>query len=197
MDKNADCEYDFIYLLSKNLLVQQPEALIVELQNKNIQAFERIYELYSENIFGVIYAVVLNEKDAEEILQDVFLKVWNKADTYSTKKGRFFTWILNIARNAAIDKTRSKAFKESQQNYNSSFYVDILEEKSNFSAKIDAIGIKKYIKALKPFCGKIIELLYFKGFTQKEASESLEVPLGTVKTRNRNCLKSLREIIKD
>lgn len=175
----------------------QPDALILELQNKNIKAFERIYALYSENIFGVIFAIVRDEKISEEILQDVFLKVWNNAEKYTSKKGRFFTWILNIARNAAIDKTRSKAYKNSYQNFSASFYVDILEEKSDFSAKIDAIGIKKYIKALKPFCKKVIDLLYFKGFTQKEAAESLEIPLGTVKTRNRTCLNGLRKILKD
>lgn len=173
----------------------QPDALILELQNKNVKAFERIYELYSENIFGVIYAIVRHEEISEEILQDVFVKVWNNCETYSPDKGRFFTWILNIARNAAIDKTRSKSFKGNKQNLNSFFYVDILEDKSDFSAKIDAIGIKKYIEVLKPVCKKIIDLLYFKGFTQKETSETLEIPLGTVKTRNRNCLNSLREIL--
>lgn len=173
----------------------QPDALILELQSKNLKAFEQIYNLYSENIFGVIFAIVQHEKISEEILQDVFIKVWNNAEKYSPTKGRFFTWLLNIARNAAIDEIRSKSFKKSNQNYNASFYVDILEEKSSFSSKIDAIGIKKYINTLKPFCKKIIDLLYFKGFTQKEASEKLEIPLGTVKTQNRNCLNSLREIL--
>lgn len=175
----------------------QPDALILELQNKNIKAFERIYELYSENIFGVIYAIVRHEETSEEILQDVFVKVWDSSGTYSPHKGRFFTWILNIARNAAIDKTRSKSFKSDRKNLSAFFYVDILEEKSNFSSKIDAIGIKKYIEVLKPICKKIIDLLYFKGFTQKETSEALEIPLGTVKTRNRNCLNNLREILNE
>jgi RNA polymerase sigma-70 factor (ECF subfamily) len=173
----------------------QPDALILELQNKNPNAFERIYEMYSESIFGIIHAIVRDKELSEEILQDVFLKVWDNAEKYSPDKGRFFTWLLNIARNAAIDKIRSKDYKQGRQNLNSYFYVDILEEKTSFSSKINAIGIKKYIKALKPFCKKIIDLLYFKGFTQKEASEELEIPLGTVKTRNRNCLNSLREIL--
>lgn len=175
----------------------QPDALILELQNKNMKAFERIYELYSESIFGVIFAIVHHEEISEEILQDVFIKVWDNAENYSPAKGRFFTWVLNIARNAAIDKTRSKSFKNDRQNLNSVFYVDILEEKSNFSAQVDAIGIKKYIEKLKPECKKIIDYLYFKGFTQKETSDALEIPLGTVKTRNRNCLNILRETLNE
>ncbi|SEL41693.1 RNA polymerase sigma-70 factor, ECF subfamily [Aquimarina amphilecti] len=173
----------------------QPKELINQLQQKNERAFQRIYEMYSENVLGVIYNILKDETLSEEVLQDVFVKVWNKADTYSEKKGRFFTWILNIARNAAIDKTRSTAFKNSKQNQNADFFVDILEEKSNFSSKVDAIGIKKYIEILEPICKKVIDLLFFKGFTQKEASEELDIPIGTIKTRNRICINKLREAL--
>lgn len=173
----------------------QPDGLIAEFQSKNPKAFERIYERYSESTFGVIYSVVKDKHIAEEVLQDVFLKIWDNAESYNSSKGRFFTWILNIARNAAIDKTRSKAFKNKQKNLTAEYFVDIIEEKTSLSNKVDAIGIKKYIKALKPYCKKIINLLYFQGFTQAEASEELDMPLGTIKTRNRNCINKLRDIL--
>jgi len=173
----------------------QPDGLIAELQNKNPKAFERIYERYSESLFGVIYNIVRDKHLAEEILQDVFIKIWNNSEAYNSSKGRFFTWALNIARNASIDKTRSKAFKNKKKNLTADFYVDILEEKNSFSSSIDAIGIKKYIKVLKPYCKQIIELLYFKGYTQAETAEELDTPLGTIKTRSRNCIQSLRDIL--
>jgi len=173
----------------------QPTELISQLQQKNEKAFQRIYEMYSENVFGIINTILRDKDLSEEVLQDVFVKVWNKADSYSEKKGRFFTWILNIARNAAIDKTRSVAFKNSQQNQTADYFVDILEEKSNFGSKMDAIGIKKYIDILEPICKKVIHLLFFKGFTQKEASEELDIPIGTIKTRNRICINKLREVL--
>ncbi len=173
----------------------QPTELIYQLQQKNEKAFQKIYEMYSDNTFGVINTIIKDETISEEILQDVFIKIWNNAGSYSEKKGRFFTWVLNIARNAAIDKTRSKSFKNSQKNQDAKYFVDILEEKSSFSHKIDAIGIKKYINVLEPLCKKVIDLLFFKGFTQKEASEELEIPLGTIKTRNRICINKLREIL--
>lgn len=173
----------------------QPDALIIEMQKKNPQAFERIYQRYSESTFGIIYSIIRDKDISEEILQDVFIKIWNKADTYSAEKGRFFTWVLNIARNAAIDKIRSKDFKNMGKNLTTDYFVDILEDDSNLSTKTDAIGIQKYIDILKPFCKQIIDLLYFKGFTQKEASEELEIPLGTIKTRNRSCINTLRKIL--
>ncbi|WP_405199004.1 RNA polymerase sigma factor [Christiangramia sp. LLG6405-1] len=173
----------------------QQDGLILELQNGNQRAFERIYELYSESVYGIIFSIV-NDKDiAEEILQDVFLKIWNNASSYNSSKGRFFTWILNIARNASIDQLRSKRHKNSQKNLTADNFVDILESKSNFSAQADAIGIHKYIDVLKPVCKKLIDLLFFKGFTQKETAEELDMPLGTVKTRNRACINSLRNML--
>lgn len=173
----------------------QQDGLILELQNGNQRAFERIYELYSESIYGIIYSIVQDEKIAEEILQDVFLKIWENSSSYNSDKGRFFTWILNIARNASIDQLRSKGHKNKQKNLTADNFVDILENKSHFSAKADAIGIKKYIDILKPICKKLIDLLFFKGFTQKETAEELEMPLGTVKTKNRACINKLREML--
>lgn len=173
----------------------QQDGLILEFQNGNRKAFERIYQLYSESIFGVIFSIVKDEKIAEEILQDVFMKVWDNAGSYNSKKGRFFTWLLNIARNASIDQLRSKSHKNSQKNLKAENFVDILQNTSSFSTKMDAIGISKYIDILKPVCKKLIDLLFFKGFTQKETAEELDMPLGTVKTRNRACINKLREML--
>ena len=173
----------------------QQDGLILELQNGNPKAFERIYQLYSESVYGIIYSILKDEKIAEEILQDVFMKIWNNSSSYNSDKGRFFTWILNIARNASIDHIRSKSHKNTQKNLTADNFVDILESRSNFSAKADAIGIQKYIDILKPVCKKLIDLLFFKGFTQKDAAEELDMPLGTVKTRNRACINKLREML--
>jgi len=171
------------------------ETLVEKFKQKDEKAFESLYNMYSDSMHGVIYNIVRNHDIAEEVMQDVFIKAWHKADTYNSEKGRFFTWILNIARNAAIDKTRSKNFKNSKQNLNSDFFVDILETSDNLDHKTDAIGIKKFVSKLAEKCKSVIELLYFKGYTQSEASEALEMPIGTIKTRNRNCIKELRNLV--
>lgn len=173
----------------------QPTELILALQQRDQQALKSLYNMYAENMYGVIYNILRDKTLSEEVLQDVFIKIWNNINSYSEKKGRFFTWVLNISRNAAIDKTRSKSFKNSQQNLSTDYFVDILEDNTNFSGKIDAIGIKKYVEALEPLCKKVIDLLFFKGFTQKEASEKLEIPLGTIKTRNRICIDKLKKVL--
>ncbi|MEZ4802435.1 MAG: sigma-70 family RNA polymerase sigma factor [Gelidibacter sp.] len=171
------------------------ELLISKFQQKDQKAFEELYNMYGDSMHGVIYNIVQDNDIAEEIMQDVFIKAWNNSSSYSPEKGRFFTWILNIARNAAIDKTRSKAFKNSKKNLDAEYFVDILQTSESLDDKTDAIGIKKFVKKLAKKCIEVIELLYFKGYTQQEASEALDMPIGTVKTRNRNCIKELRTIV--
>lgn len=173
----------------------QLETLISKFQQKDEKAFEELYHMYSDSMHGVIYNIVRDVDIAEELMQDVFIKAWHNASTYSAEKGRFFTWILNIARNAAIDKTRSKAYKNSKKNLDAEYFVDILQHSDSLDDKTDAIGIKKFVNKLAKKCIEVIELLYFKGFTQKEASEHLDMPIGTIKTRNRNCIKELRTIV--
>lgn len=171
------------------------DNLVKQFQDQNHSAFEKLYNMYSRSIHGVVYNIVKDSDIAEELMQDVFIKAWKKSDSYSSKKGRFFTWILNIARNAAIDKTRSKAFKQSRQNLDADFFVDIITSNDDLDRRTDAIGIKKFVTNLGQKCKEVIELLYFKGFTQKETAEELNMPIGTVKTRNRNCIQQLRDMV--
>ncbi|NKI27211.1 sigma-70 family RNA polymerase sigma factor [Arenibacter sp. 6A1] len=169
------------------------DLLVVQFQKKDTAAFEKLYGMYSENICGIINTIVRNDTLAEEICQDVFIKIWNNAESYNASKGRFFTWILNIARNAAIDEIRSKSYKNNKQNLSSDFFVGILDNKADtITEKEDHAGFRRLLVNLKDKCVQIIELLYFKGFTQKEVAEELDIPLGTVKTRNRNCISQIR-----
>ena len=171
------------------------DLLIQRFQKKDAIAFERLYNMYSENILGVINTIVKNSELSEEIAQDVFVKIWNNAEKYNASKGRFFTWILNIARNAAIDAVRSKSYKDSQKNLSADLFVNILEDNDSLDNRVDAIGIKNLLKNMKEKCVQTIDMLYFKGYTQKEAAEELGIPIGTIKTRNRNCILELRELV--
>jgi RNA polymerase sigma factor (sigma-70 family) len=171
------------------------DQLLNRFKQKDVLAFEQLYEMYYKNILGVVFNIVRDNDIAEEVTQDVFMKAWNNATSYNAEKGRFFTWILNIARNAAIDKTRSKDFNKKSKNLDAEIFVDILQDNVNLDSRTNTIGIKEFVNKLADTCKKLIELLYFKGYTQKEVSESLEVPLGTVKTRNRNCLTNLRKML--
>jgi RNA polymerase sigma-70 factor (ECF subfamily) len=169
------------------------DKIILNFQNKDMAAFEKLHDMYAENICGVINTIVKNEELAQEICQDVFIKVWNKSETYNSSKGRFFTWILNIARNAAIDEVRSKSFKLQKQNLSADYFVGILETPEKVDDSIDSERLRRLVKGLKEKCLQIIEMLYFRGFTQKDVAEELDIPLGTVKTRNRSCISQLRD----
>jgi RNA polymerase sigma-70 factor (ECF subfamily) len=175
----------------------EQELLVKELLKKDKSSFTLLYDNYSKSLFGVIYNLIRNKEEAEDVLQEVFVKIWNNIDSYNESKGRLYTWMLNIARNTTIDKLRSKGYNNSQKNLSADNFVYILEDNSKTMNRIDAIGIKKFIDKLKPKCIQIIELLFFQGFTQQEASEELEIPLGTVKTNNRNCMNELRLMINE
>jgi RNA polymerase sigma-70 factor (ECF subfamily) len=108
--------------------------------------------------------------------------------------GRFYTWILNIARNTSIDKLRSKNFNNSQKTFPHNF-VHLLDDSNKLVNKVDTIGNSEFVKRLKPKCIEIIDLLFFKGYTQQEASDDRN-SLGTVKTHNRNCINDLRNYLK-
>ena len=170
------------------------EELLPMLLKKDDRAFSLVYDMYSKSLFSVINNLVNDKDEAEDVLQEVFVKIWRNIDMYSDSKGRFYTWILNIARNTAIDKLRSKGFSNKQKNLSSDNFVHLLDDSNNLINRIDVIGIREFVEKLKPKCIQIIELLFFRGYTQQEASDELEIPLGTVKTHN--CINDLRTYLK-
>lgn len=173
------------------------EELIPLLLKKDDRSFTLLYDNYSKSLYGVIFTLIKDREEAEDVLQEVFIKIWKNIDSYNDSKGRLYTWMLNIARNTSIDKLRSKGFNNNLKNLSADNFVHILDDNSKTINQIDAIGIKEFIKKLKPKCIQIIDLLFFKGYTQQETSDELEIPLGTVKTQNRNCMNELRLLINE
>lgn len=168
------------------------EELVKRLQIKDIMAFERLYNMYRENICGVVNTIVRDRSLAEEISQDVFAKVWSESHSYSPLKGRFFSWVLNIARKAAIDKLRSTSCENHKKNLSADYLLGILNDNNEDNLPIDANGLKKLTKNLENKNIEIFDLLYFKGYTQQEIAEALGIPLGKIKKRNRNCILKIR-----
>jgi len=171
------------------------EELLPLIQTKDDRAFKHVYDMYSKSLFAVISNLIKDREEAEDVLQEVFVKIWKNIDSYSESKGRFYTWIINIARNTSIDKLRSKGYNNSQKNLSSDNFVHLLDDSNKLIHRIDTIGIREFVNKLKPKCIQIIELLFFQGYTQQEASDELEIPLGTVKTQNRNCINDLRKFL--
>ena len=171
------------------------EEVLALISKKDDRAYTYLYDMYSKSLFSVIKNLINDREEAEDVLQEVFIKIWKNIDSYNESKGRFYTWTVNIARNSTIDKLRSKNFNNSKKNLSSDNFVHLLDDSNKLTNKIDSIGIEEFVKKLKPKCIQIIDLLFFKGYTQQEASDELEIPLGTVKTQNRNCINDLRNFL--
>lgn len=163
------------------------------LRNREKIAIEALYDMYSASLFGVISRIVIDEPTAEDVLQETFLKIWNSFSGYSPEKGRLFTWMVNIARNLAIDKIRSKDFKNQNKNQELENNVTFIDEQKNTVYKPELLGIKDLVETLKPEHKSILDLVYFKGYTHVEAADELQLPLGTVKTRLRMAIQQLRK----
>ena len=170
------------------------EELIQLLKGQSRQAFNYLYTNYAPALYGVIYKVLEDEQTSQDVLQDVFVKIWNNIAQYNPDKGRLYTWLLNIARNSAIDKTRSKGEIMKSKIQTGENVVHNLEQTSKTEVLTDTIGLRKMVNQLKPEYASIIDLAYFKGYTIEEISKTLNIPSGTVKTRMRSAMGQLREI---
>ncbi len=129
------------------------------------------------------------------MLQDVFLKIWDRMKSYDSSKGRLFTWMLNIARNQAIDKTRSKEMSQGRKTDDIDDLVNKVDRQESTALQIETIGLKELLIRLTEEQRFVIDHLYLKGYTQSELSEEFGIPLGTVKTRTRMAMMELRSIL--
>jgi len=179
--------------LKTKITLSEPE-LVHAIQKKDKSGAEALYDMYSSSLYGVIFRIVQHEEIAEDLLQDTFIRIWNSFSSYDASKGRLFTWMVNVARNIAIDKTRSKEFRNSSKTEDIENNVLTLDKKVNSEINPEIIGLKDLIEKLKPEHKIILDLVYFEGFTHVEVAEKLEIPLGTVKTRLRNAIITLRKV---
>jgi len=171
------------------------EAEWVDLLKKRSQhAFVYLYDNYSGAILSVVLSILNEKETANDVLQEVFVKIWRQIESYDSVKGRLFTWMINIARNASIDTLRSKSFQNSKQNRE--LTETVYNEVGSVNTNVDLIGLPLFVCLLKEEYKTLVELSYFQGFTQEEISKIQDIPLGTVKTRLRAALVQLRELVK-
>ncbi len=181
---------------TNQLLTEQKveqNKIVQMLQSGNSEVINLLYDDYSDALYGVVLRIVNSEEIAKDVIQDVFVKIWKNGSKYDPAKATLFTWMLNIARNTAIDVTRSSYFKKTLKNreLNSNVY-----NSGNFSWQnnVDQIGLQKLVNGLDEKYRVVVDLIYFKGYTQKEVQEHLDIPIGTVKSRVRIGLRELRKL---
>jgi RNA polymerase sigma-70 factor (ECF subfamily) len=166
------------------------EQIIAQLQRQDRAAIASLYDAYGAALYGVVLRIVRSPELAQQVLQDTFLKAWRYGANYDASKGKIFTWLLNIARNTAIDATRSAQFRQRQR-------TDDLDQLAarpgGEQLNPDALGLRELVGGLDEKYRLLIELVYFRGYTQEEAAEEMGIPIGTVKTRLRHAIGLLRQ----
>jgi RNA polymerase sigma-70 factor (ECF subfamily) len=162
--------------------------LIQSLKSKDDQAYNYLYDNYSAALYGIIKQIITDIDLCNDVLQETFVNIWRRIDSYDESKGRLFTWMLHIARNAAIDKVRSKGFQQSQKH----LQLDGETLQTSIKPGFDDYGLKKVLLRLKEEQRLLIDLSYYQGFTHEQIAKALDIPLGTVKTRIRSALTQLR-----
>lgn len=173
-------------------MTEQQAIELLKSKDKKVIAF--LYDNYSAALYGVILKIVQKEEVAEDVLQETFVKIWKNGNQYDRSRGRLFTWLINIARNTAIDMVRSKRFRQSKKSTpldnnvynNETLQTEIIVRDS---------GLEKVINSLDEKYRTLIDLAYFQGYTQKEIAKQLNIPIGTVKSRIRYAIKELRKIL--
>ncbi|SEA33541.1 RNA polymerase sigma-70 factor, ECF subfamily [Arachidicoccus rhizosphaerae] len=169
--------------------------LIIALKKGDETAYSYLYDQYGAALYGFIIHMTKEQELAKDILQEVFIKIFQKIDLYDPQKGPLYAWLIQITRNTTLDKLRSKQYQTNRRTLP-------LEEKNisgtlenTIQPKLDHIGVDKVLVALDESHKKVIDLAYFHGFTQNEIAKEMGLPVGTVKTKVRNALIQLRKLL--
>lgn len=172
------------------------QELIDRLRQKDRSALEYLYDHYAGALFGIVSRILKDDVVAEEVLQDVFVRIWERIHLYDSKKGRLFTWMLKLARNQAIDKTRSREISQVRKTGDIDLYVHTVDRQNQTELSVETIGLPEVLSLLSEEHRFVVVNLYLNGYTQSELAEEYDIPLGTVKTRLRAAMTELRKLLR-
>ncbi len=169
--------------------------LLRAIEQRDQQAFLALYERYGNLVYSLAFRVVRHQTMAEEVTQDVFLKIWQQPARWNSALGQFSSWLLAITRNAGIDRLRKERRHWTPHELSDSLMQ--LGEESAVDQNpywYDGLILARLLQQLPPEQRQLIELAFYQGYTHSELAENLQLPLGTVKTRLRTGLQKLRTL---
>lgn len=171
------------------------EALVKLIQDRSERGFHILYKKYCGALYGVIIKYVRRTDVADDLMQDTFVKIWKHIDAFDPEKGALYTWMLNIARNLAIDYLRSASHRKQILHVE----IDSVSNQLDFTNTSEAISnaiefkdFKNKAMQLESKYAEVIDMIFFFGWTHEQTAELLKLPLGTVKTRSRKGLELLK-----
>ncbi|MFA6468121.1 MAG: sigma-70 family RNA polymerase sigma factor [Bacteroidota bacterium] len=178
---------------------QRDIVLLEKISKKDATALSDLYDRHSILLYSIIIRILKEKTEAEDILQEVFVNIWENADQYDHRMGNPGAWLCRIARNRAVDRLRSKNYRNRAQesdidNFSEMFAADYLEhpdQQAMLSGQQEEILIA--LTSLSNEQKELIEFAYFRGYSQSEMAEHFKLPLGTVKTRIRTAMSILRQ----
>jgi RNA polymerase sigma-70 factor (ECF subfamily) len=180
-------------------------VLLAEIARKNEDALIRLYDKYRRSVYSMLLRIVKIDSEAEELLQDVFMQVWEKAELFDAERGYFDTWLFTLTHNKAINTLRSRLYKKNAQEDRKDIQdlaavvsPQTTQETTPLSEQEDADDRKAVLHALDKIPGEqrdALMLAYYEGLSQSEIAGKLGVPLGTIKTRMRQGMIKLQGLL--
>jgi len=186
----------YIFRLQPRPAQEDDVALLKAIAARNEAALAQLYDRYRAILFGLLMRILNNREEAEDVLQEVFLQVWRKATDFDENRGRPFTWLVTLARSRGIDRLRTLAARERVAETSAREVSEDISDAATDAFKSEQRGlVTKALSQLPDEQKRPLMLAYFDGLTQSEIAARLGAPLGTVKTRMRTGLISLRELL--
>jgi len=174
--------------------------LLARVAKRERAAFEQLYDRYKNILYATAMKFLKEDADAQDVVQDVFIQIWDKAKLYDPAKGKPLTWALTLTRNRSIDRIRAiQRRTRLRDDFGKETVVDesagMREALSGVDAGEKNQILREAVGRLSPEQRKVIEMAFFRGFTQSEIADRLGEPLGTVKARARRGLMKLKELL--
>ena len=194
--------YWLIYFIGLTLQSKEEEReWMHRMQNGDRDALRKLYNVYKNLLFGLILSILKNREEAEDCLQEVFTQAWEKADKFDAARGNVYSFLVTMARNKAIDRTRSRAFKDAHKedhiinDFTLTPESDENNPHENLELRERANKLKAALKRLSDKERQVLYVAYYNGLSQSEIAEKMEIPLGTVKYRMRQGMLKLKEML--
>jgi RNA polymerase sigma-70 factor (ECF subfamily) len=165
-------------------------------------ALAELYQRYIQILYSLAMRILQSSEETEDLMQEIFLQVWNKAASYEANKGTVYTWLVTITRNRAIDRMRSTSYRHHSRAVDVETIMLAADSRSsnphsNTVLMEEQRSVVNALQRLTPDQQKVIGLAYYEGYSQSQIAEALNIPLGTVKTRMRKGLMELKNMLQE